>query len=500
MSSPFVDDVKLKRGLLSLVMFVAAVMGGFLAIRHRQLFIRFLILLFPLACWMVANPHSILMAAIFTHLARLRVPGLPAALLLTHVFQAVTFGWWFMYMALRRPHNSKWDTPTWSLFLFLLVIIAHMFLRGAGMRVMGGGTFGGARYIHLYTLFAFYFAAPAIRLTESQIRKLFWVMAIGSLVPALAQISYVVFPGQTYFLYDYIQGSGLGEDIMEGASLTEARLTRISPLGYVLLMVGLIYPFRTRLWSVIFIITAIFIVSLSGFRSRLLQVAAILGMFSLFYSRNRFSTTCKWAVVGICVWLTAIVIAPILPAGIQRALSFLPFVKVQVEIATQAAGTVEWRLDLWRLCQQNVREYFLLGRGMAVDVTEFAWLGRGIYSSKEFFYHMQNYHNGFYSFILDFGILGFIFGTTFLVSAAVAAGRGLKYCKVRRDMLARFYVYTAMYHIYMVFAYFVIYGSVRNSFPAIIMNLVMMRIVGDQLAREAHQGMAHNNQPQAAEV
>src|SRR5690606_40907395 len=56
-----------------------------------------------------------------------------------------------------------------------------------------------------------------------------------------------------------------------------------------------------------------------------------------------------------------------LPYSVQRTLSWLPGLKVSNAVAQDAAGTVDWRLDLWHAAIRYIPEYFWLGKGFSYD-------------------------------------------------------------------------------------------------------------------------------------
>ncbi len=87
---------------------------------------------------------------------------------------------------------------------------------------------------------------------------------------------------------------------------------------------------------------------LSGFRAHLVYIALIFGCTSLIY--KRYSSLILAPIIA-CMGILTIAVCGLeqkLPHGIQRALSFIPFLDVKEEVRKDAEGSTDWRVIMWQ--------------------------------------------------------------------------------------------------------------------------------------------------------
>lgn len=470
---------RIQRGLIILVLFIGTVLFASYAVRSGRPALMAAIPALPLLAYGMSRPKILMIAVLISYYGRLRLPGMPASLMLSHVLQLVMIAVGLGGLSIQKDIRNKIGPPEFFLLLFTAVIILHMYVRGVSFALFRGTGVGGAGYVYILIPILFCALSTRVDLEARDVRRLFWLLAIAASLPFFVQISYVQTGGRTYFLNKFIR-AGLGD---VGAVIEEnlegARLSSASYLGSVLVMIGLVRPTKNRFFSLLLIATGIFVTSLSGYRNYIFREGAIVAFWFWIRSRHRWSIVITGAVVGLVVFAALYGIMPFLPVHSQRALAFIPFLPVTQEAAYMAEASINWRLELWKISTPHIPEFFWIGRGLATDVFAegVAYQRSGFYGTREFYYIMHNYHSGFLSFILDFGILGFITGTGALVSMAIAGWRGLKLCLGREDLLSRFTAYSSIVVIYWSFSYFFIYGSVSGSLPVSILYYTLMRIL-----------------------
>jgi O-antigen ligase len=109
-----------------------------------------------------------------------------------------------------------------------------------------------------------------------------------------------------------------------------------------------------------------------------------------------------------------------LPLSVQRTLSFLP-IQVHPSARQDAQGSLDWRLQMWRVVLGDVPQYLWLGKGYTFSGTDFMLMQesirRGMFDSYEDTLVSGNYHNGLLTLIIPFGLPG-----TMAFAAFVFAG------------------------------------------------------------------------------
>jgi O-antigen ligase/polysaccharide polymerase Wzy-like membrane protein len=109
-----------------------------------------------------------------------------------------------------------------------------------------------------------------------------------------------------------------------------------------------------------------------------------------------------------------------MPLSVQRSLSFLPL-EVDAMAYQDAAGTADWRFQMWRAVLPDVPRYLLLGKGFAFSGTDYMLtqeaMKQGNYLSYEDTLISGNYHHGILTLIIPFGIFGLLSFLWFCVAA-----------------------------------------------------------------------------------
>src|SRR4029077_2244465 len=104
----------------------------------------------------------------------------------------------------------------------------------------------------------------------------------------------------------------------------------------------------------------------------------------------------------------------------QRALAFLPL-ELSADARTDAEGSSEWRLEMWKGLLPQVPQHLLLGKGYAITQEDFQMMGmdtsfRSADASQQGLALSFDYHNGPLSVVIPFGIWGFVAFCWFLWS------------------------------------------------------------------------------------
>ena len=441
------------------------------------------------ACGLISRPASLAVLIAFVGTAGLTIPGMPEMLTPSLLLRMLFIGGMILSVALRhqrQPFSFRRNPDGW-LLLFALNLILLMWVRGSGFAMLGSSTYGGTGYMKLFITLAFYFAAIRIRFSEQDAKWLLGLLLMATILPAVVQLMASIAPSTGEALSHFIRANieqVADESMQEQGGYS--RWTSLASLSYALIPVAYLLCRRKGI-RFLLIGSAFFLVAMSGFRSRLIIVGLTVFLTEMAFSKDRMKTFFFWGAVGLAGLAFLMITAPLLPPAIQRAVAFLGFIPVDPDIAQGAQGTIDWRVDLWRdYCLPNVSKYLLIGRGLAHDISRWAWLQSGWYQGAEFFYYMGRYHSGPFSLLLNCGLLGTISFTAFFLGVIADAWKTVRRYAFRNDsLLSRYYVYLTIWMTVGVFSFYVIFGDVEASLGGLLWTSILLRVLKKNFLMES---------------
>jgi hypothetical protein len=189
------------------------------------------------------------------------------------------------------------------------------------------------------------------------------------------------------------------------------------------------------------------------------------------------------ALVG---YLLLFVIGPQLPFAIQRSFSFLPGIDWDFKMLAGAANSVDWRVEVWKLCWQRVPQHLLIGRGLLIEnVAEHAWLSASYYGTPEFFYAAHGYHSGPLALLLDTGLLGLLGFAMFQIGLIRKAFGYFRATAGSSNLFLRGYMLGQVITTsFAIFSYYFIFGDIKETLPKMLVAGILIRIVGEALLKE----------------
>ncbi|VGO18258.1 hypothetical protein [Pontiella sulfatireligans] len=480
MHSQLTDSVKIKQGMLTALLIALTVYLFGFGLSKNMPAIGLLIPLIGIVSVLLSHPAHLLILLMFIQIGGFLVPGLPGALSLARLLLFMMIGWSALDVAIRQQKSIfsyQRDMDIW-MWVFLLNIFLIMMVRGVGFRMMGGSTYGGGAYIGFIAAILFYFAVVRIRLTDKHVKMLLFAMLFASIIPMVAEVFVYFRPAQSWWITRFIHvgaNYSLGQKFIKGGI---ERWGSFSKLAYALIPFAYVFCRKQKTRTVL-ILLAIVLVGLTGFRSRILRIGVLVFFTSMYYSKSRMKTFVMWGMIGFAGLAVLMVTAPLLPASIQRSISFIPFLPVDADIALKATGTSTWRFDMWRdYCIPNVPKYLLVGRGFAHDIAGFAWLDESWYGTGEFYYFMGRYHSGPFSLLLDYGLLGTISFSLFFVLVVRDGWQTVRRYAMNQDNLAaRYYVFLTILMTYNLLSFYLIFGDVDSQILEFLLIAAQMRIL-----------------------
>jgi hypothetical protein len=306
----------------------------------------------------------------------------------------------------------------WSLLVIGIVVVGTAFLTGgAGIKALGGSSYGGRHYINIAAAIALYFVLAANPIPISQSRIYYGLFFLSGITGILSVLVYV---GGDRFssLYLFIPRDLMliqAANSLEGFQVGLVRMSGfVSASSAICLFMLARYGVKGVLdvakgWRLLLVGLSLGFGLLSGFRSFfgfILLVFAI-GFFLERLHRTRYFF--NLALVAVLCFCGLLAFSSKLPFTIQRSLSFLP-IEISPMAKQDAQGSLEWRLEMWKHLLPDVPRYLFKGKGYAIDPGDL-FLSRenglrGYGSGSDSFIVSGDYHNGPLSVVIPFGIWG----------------------------------------------------------------------------------------------
>lgn len=305
-------------------------------------------------------------------------------------------------------------TVAWPLiFLMLVVLLTARLTGGLGMRVLGGDSYGGRRYILMIVAALGYFAMTNRRIPPKRASLYVTLFFAGAATMAIADLPGVVSPSLN-FLFVFFPVSGLdaftNQNSVIGHTSLISRSIGLAALGGAMTNVMLAHyglrgvldtgkPWRLGLFWIFVVL------SLSG-GFRVALVLCLMTLAMLFYLERLHHTRLLLPVIlasGVGGGLL-ILFAGRLPLNFQRSLAVLPFIQLDPMARMSAESSSDWRVKIWQDVIPQIPQYLLVGKGYTFSRAELVQI-RGDQEGTEF---VGDYHNGPLSVIIPFGIFGAI--------------------------------------------------------------------------------------------
>jgi hypothetical protein len=433
----------------------------------------------PLGILLVNRLHIWFIMIVGLYHSWIYIPGLPRSFSVFHLAMAGIVPVLIAHRCLSRPEFRTSAFLKFAVIGYAAVVLMTMYVRGFGVRMLGGESWGGARYFHLLIGLAFYPVSDSIVLTRKQWRIAIILYFVAGLLPSLAECVYLLSGGSMYKLYYFVKAEGVSA-LGSLSALHEGReMVRFQTSKYVALLFVLaisLYPFRGK-YRVIIIGSAVLafaFAGLSGHRSTVVYLLLLIPAV-MYFSSRRVPVGILGAYAGLL--LVALVYlrfaGTTLPMASQRAFSVMPFARISSDARLSAEATTQWRIDLWRQLLRYVPRYWLIGRGFAFDPGVIGSTGGRIGHTVEYAIATHNYHSGPLSLLIDFGVFGFVFASAIIAGGAVHHVRLLS-ARWNDPGLSRMHRVILASYCVNVFRFYCIHGDAAGSMIAFLLQLAML--------------------------
>lgn len=391
------------------------------------------------------------------------------------VFAALSFG----ISIVSRPLAKGRIKPVWEKWVLVtLVIVLTCVLTtaaltgGIGMRVFGSATYGGRKYFALIVAIIGFFALTMAILPRRFAQRDVGIFTLGPITTAFSNVAYMLGPG-FYFLFALFPVSlaiNQAQADFAPALVGIKRYTGFGAASTAICMYCLLrWGFRglcdlTKPWRVLVLMAAMFMGMLSGFRSSILVtvLVATIQFFAEGLHRTKYAASFAGFAAAAFVFLAAF--SESLPLSAQRAISFLP-VRVDPIAANDAKTSLTWRFEMWRMVVKEIPKHLWLGKGYAIDPTDLYLaeesFRRGFINDYETAIAAADYHSGFLSMMVPFGVVGTTAMMLFFIAGGRVMYRNMRYgdadIKNINTFLFSFYVGRLLY-------FFAFFGGIETDF------------------------------------
>lgn len=307
----------------------------------------------------------------------------------------------------------------WPL-LFLLIVMAVTARLTGGFG--GGEMWGQKRYFTAFAAILGFFAMTAQVIPKDR-RMLYACLFFGAGITHVVQDLLFLAGPSFYFLF-----SIFGTDVVASQAFSTDELVRFAGFAVggqaACLLMLMQYGIRglcdfAKWWRLGVFFFCFGFSLLGGFRSVIVVDALVI--LAVFFYEGLFRTRYAFILLLATTLLLSLVVgfANRLPLSIQRTLSVLP-IDLDPRAERDAAGTSDWRWQIWKVMYPQIPRYLLLGKGYAYSGTD-AYLMteatlRGLAPSYETIFISGAYHSGPLTLIIPFGIFGVLAFAWFCVS------------------------------------------------------------------------------------
>ncbi|MEN9572639.1 MAG: hypothetical protein RL514_494 [Verrucomicrobiota bacterium] len=312
-------------------------------------------------------------------------------------------------------HQSKFlsvRSVTLPLVLLGIIVVVTIAFRGIGGRAFGSELWGAKRYLGVLGAILGYFALTSQTIPRRQGVWLAGAFFLSGTTAALCDLAFTVGPS-FYFLFLFVP-----TELAVAQASTQDTLMRLTGVAwmaqagnwFMLMRYGIrgLLEVRHAWRGVVFV--GLFLLGLfGGFRSSIILMGVLFA--TQFWFEGLLRT--KWfpitVLAALLVGAVLVGYAEKLPLSVQRSLSFLP-IDVHPTARQDALGTLEWRLQMWRVVWTEVPHYLWVGKGYTFSSTDFLLtqeaIRRGMFTLYEDTLVSGNYHNGILSLLVPFGLAG----------------------------------------------------------------------------------------------
>jgi O-antigen ligase len=359
-------------------------------------------------------------------------------------------------------------------FLLAVILVTARYRGGLGIRLLGGGSYGGKNYIYVWGALIGYFALTAQRIPLAKTGRVVALFFLSGTTFVLSNLAYLLGPA-FYIVYYLLPSAYVGTQVATDMGFNVvARYAGLAPaaialFAFVLARWGIKGTLSIKNpWRLLLSLAAIVGALLSGFRS---AAAILLVLFLVQFMVEGLWRTFWLPIIfglGVLCLLPVMLYANRMPATVQRVLSVLP-VDIDPNVRQEAENSTVWRFEMFHVVWQQVPQYFWIGKGYSIDPTELYLVSEaermGILPDYEESILAGDYHDGLLSVIIPFGIFGLL-GFVWLLLAGIR----VLYCNYRYgdQKLRTINCFLLSYFLTQAVLFFAVFGAFSNALATLL--------------------------------
>ena len=414
---------------------------------------------------------------------------------------AFCFGLFVLFKALKVI--PKFPRLNWcdKLLICNLLYLATVFVRNpVGVDFIRSNLIGGRPYFAILLACCGFWVLQHVTIKPKLASILPALMCLGSVVNALSGVVGYFAPSLGYRLATLYSGFMPGGEANPLEPVDTGRVERQGYLAGFGVEVGRVAVSYANIFKLIFFqnifFSACFFASLvaillSGFRSNLIgwMFAAALATYIRGGVRQVFPLFVA-AVAGIVMIVVVQTAGLQVPLAAQRALSFIP-ISWDSRASVDAKGSVDWRVDMWRLALTSDRyiKNKVLGDGFGFDPTELraqATLASFRMDTsaglQDYYMITGDYHSGPVSAVRFVGYVGLFLFTALLIANARYAWKIIN--SARKTVYFPLALFSGIVAIYHPICFWLIFGGYGGDFIQAIFTLGMLNLIDRSIKKE----------------
>ncbi|MCS1408848.1 MAG: hypothetical protein M2R45_02025 [Verrucomicrobia subdivision 3 bacterium] len=385
--------------------------------------------------WLVLLPYHAKLASylsIVTFRSALILPYFPGR---PYMWEFAAFLAWsglIITVSLRRyaPDAAKYIQENRWLFVgvvfYCIVLIATMVERGFGLRIMGTAEMGGRFYFQQLMCAIFPVLFVLVRFPEMTLIRLYVFQCLLTLTFLVSDFVFSLSGGSLFGMLQFFELPGDATNFERQAQqFGIRRFQSLSVMGQGLMLLILVFHrlddffSKKALYLFPLVATVFGIGLLSGHR----YLSLILMISTLFIAYTQRFYNLKNVLISfgmiIAVLIPLILYAEKLPLSAQRALSYIPGIKIDHRARINGTATMETRRILRNVGIQMIPQYFWMGRGFMMPSRDYSHIWDPTYITMHV--NQGKFYNGFIGLMVNTGVFGTLSMLIFLGAGSYLA-------------------------------------------------------------------------------
>ncbi len=387
------------------------------------------------AVWLVLIPYHAKLAiylSVATFSSALILPYFPGRPYLWEFAALLAWSGLIITISLRRyaPDTKHYIRKYRWLFVaiacYCVVLIITMSERGFGLRIMGTDQQGGRFYFQQLMCSIFPLLFVLVRMPERTLIKLYVLQCLLTFSFLVSDFALSWAGGLWSNVLQFFELSGDATNFeMQAQRFGIRRFQSLSYIGLGLMLLILLYYkledfFSGKALYLVPLAGAVFGVGLlSGHRflSLILMITCLfLGWTQRFYNLQNILKT---SMATIIVLIPLILYAEYLPLSAQRALSYIPGIRIENVARANGEATLNTRrllrIEGWKM----IPEYFWIGRGFTMPTRDYSHIYDPTYITMHV--NQGRFYNGFIGLMVNTSVFGTLFMLIFLAAGSYLA-------------------------------------------------------------------------------